>query len=531
MKTPDSLPPGFGPGVDQKDDKQVNGQPGDRRFYSLKKYIVYTLLLVCSLISALSGKAQAPSVDPRSYINNVVDIGLSDFGLITGQDSTHLYFICIRSTATEKITPSLKAAKFFNYKVKEKAVKVGSVRFGAYTVVLYQAARPEKAEWKNKYYHSLSYKKGKLATFRDHWVSDRIWSVHDAKITVLKQPKDGLVNLRVPRDAGIAKGMPLINSDGFIAGIVAESSLGKTLVHAINMKEIATALYGIDSTCHFFNMIEWGQKENHCEIAARMKHEAELKAKLDADKKARQLKAPGEELSPVQRPEEPADTLRSEKRIHRQHLIDYGFNGNYLQGPSQFGSTERGYESITRVLHVGVSVYFNIDKTGRYRLTLKPRYGSFKERNDPGIWSTPDDDFKILRSSYEYVEMPVVFERQLFHTNKFSMAIGAGYSPGWVFHQQYMLFDKAMPAVSDHEVQLSGASLIHRLMGELYFYEFKFGRLGAVYSRDISTYPNANHILNINGTDYTPFASRKKAWYLGVEMSIRLRGSWLQGKK
>jgi hypothetical protein len=482
------------------------------------------LLFLCLLFLACSvSRAQTATIDPRSYVGNLVDIGLSDFGLITGEDSTHIYFICIRHVATEAITPSLKAPKFFNYTVKQKAIKVSSVRFGAYAVVLYQAARPENSEWQNKYYNTLAYKKGKLATFRDHWLSDKIWSVHDAKITVLKQPKDGLVTLKVPRDAGIAKGMPLINTDGFIAGVVAESSLGKTMVRAINMKEIATAFYGVDSTCHFFNMIEWGQQENHCEIAARLKSEAELKAKLDAEKKIKPALVPEEK--------KPLDTLLAKKKDEpKHHFIDYGLNLNYLQGPSQFNNTEKDYESITRTLHAGISVYLNIDKKGHNRLTLKPRYGSFKERNDPGIWSTPDDNFKITRSSYEYVEMPIVFERQLFHTNKYSMAIGAGYSGGYVFRQNYMLLDKAAAVATGNPVDLSG-SLIHRLVGELYFYEFKFGRLGAVYTRDLTAYPNAKYAINANGTDYTPFAARKKAWYLGVEIAIRLRGTWVQPRK
>ncbi|HTD94601.1 MAG TPA: hypothetical protein VK644_12335 [Chitinophagaceae bacterium] len=468
-------------------------------------------------------KAQTATIDPRSYVNNLVDIGLSDFGLITGEDSTHIYFICIRHVATEAVTTSLKAPKFFNYTVKQKAVKVSSVRFGAYAVVLYQAAKPENSEWQNKYYSTLAYKKGKLATFRDHWLSDKIWSIHDAKITVLKQPKDGLVTLKVPRDAGIAKGMPLINSDGFIAGVVAESSLGKTMVKAINMKEIANAFYGVDSTCHFFNMIEWGQHENHCEIAARLKSEAELKAKLEAEKKIKPVSVPEEKKA--------VDTVLAKKHEPKHHFIDYGLNLNYLQGPSQFNNAEKDYESITRTLHAGISVYLNIDKNGRNRLTLKPRYGSFKERNDPGIWSSPDDNFKITRTSYEYVEMPVVFERQLFHTNKYSMAIGAGYSGGYVFSQNYMLLDKASSVATDNSVDFSGTSSIHRLVGELYFYEFKFGRLGAVYTRDLTAYPNAKQVVNVNGTDYTPFAARKKAWYLGVEIAIRLRGTWVQPRK
>jgi hypothetical protein len=37
--------------------------------------------------------------------------------------------------------------------------------------------------------------------------------------------------------------MPMVNNEGFIAGMFAESTLGKKVVKVISMKEIADALY------------------------------------------------------------------------------------------------------------------------------------------------------------------------------------------------------------------------------------------------------------------------------------------------
>ena len=112
-----------------------------------------------------------------------------------------------------------------------------------------------------------------------------------------------------------------------------------------------------------------------------------------------------------------------------------------------------------------------MDKKGRNRVSLKPRYGEFYERNDPGLWTSPDESVKIVISSYNYVEMPVVLERKLFQAKKYSMAIGAGYAPGYVFKQNYTWTDKSLDignkvAITDLEKEIR-----HRLLGELYLYE------------------------------------------------------------
>lgn len=106
------------------------------------------------------------------------------------------------------------------------------------------------------------------------------------------------------------------------------------------------------------------------------------------------------------------------------------------------------------------------------------------------------------------------------------MAIGAGYSAGMVFNHSYRLQDKSTPVTDEQSMKATGSALMQRLVGELYFYEFSFGRLGAVYTRDLSSYPNADHVLTLNGTDYKPFDARKKGWYIGLELGIRLRGRW-----
>ena len=107
------------------------------------------------------------------------------------------------------------------------------------------------------------------------------------------------------------------------------------------------------------------------------------------------------------------------------------------------------------------------------------------------------------------------------------MSLGVGYSPAWVFNHEYKWVDKTATSYTTQKVPGTGSSsLMHRLVGELYLYESKSLRLGAIYIQDLSGYPNEQFTLDVSGTEYRPFAEREKVWYIGLELGIRLRGGW-----
>ena len=317
-----------------------------------------SLILPCLFFSSVSFAQNNPEYT-RSYLNNVVEIGLSDFGLITGEDSTHIYFVAVRRSLIEKdafpekIANTIKQVKFYGNSYKAKATKVIDTRVGAFTVVLYKSPKPPSSLWQRNFYNSMAYKKGKLSTFRDKWLSDKIWAVQEAKISVIKQSKVGVVTLRVPKDAGIAKGMPLVNSDGFIGGIFAESSLGKTVVHVINMKEIANALYAAArNKCRYFNMVEWGKSDIRCVLEENARLAAIEKAKLDAEAKlagGKKAKKPGETKDTSE-----VNTVSTKKREKKTHFLDDGINANILTNPVMDDKTN-GKDNFlkTRAFHVG----------------------------------------------------------------------------------------------------------------------------------------------------------------------------------
>jgi hypothetical protein len=496
---------------------------------SKRVYFTLVFFLACQFFS-FTIHAQTNPTYTRSYLNNVVDIGLSDYGIITAEDTANLYFIAVRRSKfekdayPEKIANTIKQVKFFGGAYKPKATKVTEFPFGAFTVVLYKSPLPPTAtNWQRNYYFSLAHKKGKFSTFRDKWLSDKIWSVQEGKITVGKALKNGVYTLNVPLEAGIAKGMPLINSEGFIAGIFAESTLGKTVTKLINMKEIADALYVAGkNSCKYFNMIEWGQSDMRCVLEYNAKIEAEEKAKMDAEAKAKKLQHKGED----EKPKDSTLTVVKTKRTPKNHFLDYGLNANISTMPGMDNSNGKDNYLKTRAFHVGISLHLNIDKTGKNRITLKPRYGNFYERKDAGLWVSPDNNVSIASTSYQFAEMPVVLERQLVRGKKFSIAVGGGYAPGWVFGHKYSWYQKTGSSPINETIASAGTILTHRVLGELYLYEAKFGRIGFVYTKDLTAYPNADYAMTVAGNEYKPFAERKKSWFVGVEIGIRLRGGW-----
>ncbi len=494
--------------------------PGSLRTFTFLSRLVF--IFSCIFLATQGFSQQTNAAYTRSYLNNVVEIGLSDYGVITGEDPQHLYFVAVRHATQERIQSTLKNAKFYGGRYKTKATKVSEIKMGTFTVVLYQSVKPTENDWQRYYFFSLTHKQGKLSTFRDKWLSDKIWAVYETKIEVAKPPKKGskLFTLKVPLEAGVARGMPLVNNEGFIAGLFAESTLGKKLVRAIDMKDIAEALYLLaGNNCSYLSMVEWGQTDTRCVLEQLAKEAAEEQAKLDAEAK---IKKPVEPVA-----KDTAEDASAKKKDRKDHFIDYGIHANMLAAPMLANNPGKDNYFGTRSFHAGISLHFNIDKKGLNRLTLKPRYGNFYERNDGNIWASPGEEMRILISSYQYAEMPVVFERQLFSAGKYSMSLGAGYSAAWVFNHQYKWVDKTATSYTTQKVPGTGSSsLMHRLVGELYLYESKSLRLGAIYIQDLSGYPNDQFTLDVSGTEYKPFAEREKAWYIGLELGIRLRGGW-----
>jgi len=91
--------------------------------YAISRIIV---IITCLFISRET-TAQTNPEYTRNYLNNLVEIGLSDYGLITAEDSTQLYFIAVRRSLTEKdafpekIANSIKQVKFYSNSYKAKA--------------------------------------------------------------------------------------------------------------------------------------------------------------------------------------------------------------------------------------------------------------------------------------------------------------------------------------------------------------------------------------------------------------------------
>jgi hypothetical protein len=63
--------------------------------------------------------------------------------------------------------------------------------------------------------------------------------------------------------------------------------------------------------------------------------------------------------------------------------------------------------------------------------------------------------------------MPVILERRLFGNGKYSIAVGAGYSAGYVFNHSYQWIDKAVTSMTKEQIPNTGTAITQRLIGEL----------------------------------------------------------------
>ncbi|MCG2616885.1 hypothetical protein LZZ85_21490 [Terrimonas sp. NA20] len=494
-------------------------------------------MLLTAMLLDLSSSAQSSTADTRGFVNNVVEVGVSEFGFVTAEDSASIYFVIIRHTGNERNYPAeftpqtFRNAKFYNGSYRAKATKVREAKMDVFSLALYSAPKPAETKWKANYYYTLDDKKGKLSTFRDKWVSDEIWFMHNAKIEVQKKAKSGIYSLKVTKDAGLARGMPLINDQGYIAGIIAESSLGASNVRAISMDDVTEMLYLLgNNDCRYMHMVQMGQNATRCVLEEIARKEAEEKAAAEAAEKERLAKLKEDKNQQPKAPEkkpakDTAIAVAVAKDTIKRHLIDFGISASLLGGPKQVDMPGEISYFKTKTFHAGIDLYLNLDrKKGRYRVTLKPGFGSFSEENTPSLWSSGGQDVKIYKSGYKFIEMPVLLERQLFGNKKFSTALGVGYAPGYVFGKQYTWTDK--DAAQGFQTKVSGSAIQHRLLAEFYFYQCKIGRLGLLYAKDMTAYPFKEYSLEVNGDSYQPFADRKKGWYLGLELAIRLRGIW-----
>jgi hypothetical protein len=232
-----------------------------------------------------------------------------------------------------------------------------------------------------------------------------------------------------------------------------------------------------------------------------------------------------EEEKPVEKEKTDTAVKAVVKEQPKKHLIDFGISASLLGGPRQVNMPGDVNYFKTKTFHAGIDLYVNLDRrNGLYRITLKPGYGSFSEENDPSLWTSPGQDVKIFKNGYKVLEMPVLLERQLFGNSRFSTSLGVGYSAGYVFGAQYTWTDK--DAAEGFVQKVSGSALQQRLLGQFHFYQCKVGRVGLIYAKDLSAYPHAAYTLESNGTNYQPFSNRKKGWYLGLELAVRLRGNW-----
>ena len=121
--------------------------------------------LLIAMLLDLSSSAQSNTPDMRGFVNNVVEVGVSEFGFVTAEDSASIYFVIIRHTGTERNYPaeftpqSFRNAKFYNGGYRAKATKIREAKMDVFSVALYAAPKPAETKWKANFYNTLEDRK------------------------------------------------------------------------------------------------------------------------------------------------------------------------------------------------------------------------------------------------------------------------------------------------------------------------------------------------------------------------------------
>lgn len=427
--------------------------------------------------------------EPKRFYSNVVKIGSHDFGFITGQDKDNYYFICIRPLTFNSDAP-INTVHFYLSKFTTTANRIKNFRLGSsYTVALYQCKRDVGNHWQDKFYGSDNRTAFQLSTFVGDNVEDSLWSIDRESIIINELSNPDLIKIKVPANSDVEMGMPIITDYGSIFAIFAERGNQKTLIDAIDMNSIADQIFRYDPGCKYLNMIQYGKTDTRCNTNSKIVVEE--------------------------------DNPSKESRTYK--FINFGIFGNLMGGFPQHNVMNEG-KGGTLMYNYGVSLYFNIDPMNYKRLTVKIGTGAFSESFDNGIWKSSDDAVTQTGSDYKFINIPIVYEFEVYHSSNTSGSFGIGYSPYFTFKQSIDIKNNSSGTTYLYKVDQSG--MTHRIIAELHFVEWENIRIGLNGARDLTPFPNNNYKLNFQNVAYKPYESRKGTWYVGLELSVRFTGNW-----
>lgn len=152
-------------------------------------------------------------------LSSIVDIGNGSFGIVIGRiDENTLSFVTV-GDETESFVSGI-SVKFHGLAFEGTGKLIESFTFGKYTLALYQCENPYQLYWRPAHYDFFLLNSGSYRTFLDNGKSDNQWSDYREPI-ILIHLGDGVATLRMGNHALFSRGMPVIDNNGSIVGIIA----------------------------------------------------------------------------------------------------------------------------------------------------------------------------------------------------------------------------------------------------------------------------------------------------------------------
>lgn len=178
------------------------------------------LILISFTFAFLQGHAFCQEMNSTPSLSTVVDIGNGSFGVIIGRiDENTLSFVSV-GDETESFFSGI-SVKFHGLAFEGKGKLIKSITFGKYTVALYECENPHKQYWRPAHYDFFTSNSDSYRTFLDNGKSDNQWSNYREPIVQIHLA-DGIATLRMGNHALFSRGMPVINNNGSIVGIIAD---------------------------------------------------------------------------------------------------------------------------------------------------------------------------------------------------------------------------------------------------------------------------------------------------------------------
>ena len=428
----------------------------------------------------------------NSVLSNVVDLGGGNFGLVTGGvDENTLSFITVADS--KSVFFSGISVKFFGIETESTAYLIKTFVFGNYTLALYECSRPKNLILRSNNYDFFSSPSNSFRTFLDNGKSDNQWSAYREQISLISL-SNNVASMRMNGQSIFSRGMPVINEQGSLVGMIASESSDEGVVSfdVIDFSVIEQLLYDFEK-CKYFKLILFGQKLTICdkEELEYALHMQEDKRKYRASRKYNFTAAPA---------------------IRLGMLID-GANYPY----SSDIMTQVGYGFT-----VGINFHINADR--RFRLNLKPRLGYYYfSRFGSEDYLMDVGQFEGI--NFQLFEIPIILEYVIKYYKKQNIVISFGYVPIIELTTNAIFWDSQFDATYSMEVKdsTSQSSLLFELSLERRKSKWSFN-----YSMQLNEWVDPNYELSKNNQTITPFQGQKSfSPYFGVEFSYRLWGNWL----